>query len=196
MRDQKSVFAFYFFNNLLFLCSFRYLVYLNGREVIRCLLNFGFFLHFFLCIQVIQCISILELSNSWSLFISNLRIRIIMSLFSSTIIIYAAKMWCYSRSVYLPMSYLYGKRFVGPITPLILQLRQELFVQPYNQTNWDEARHLCAKVRYIFPANYHIGKIRYSQNMNSVSVIPLNFIFGSIIPQIFHIWINCNPELG
>ncbi|XP_062079273.1 beta-amyrin synthase-like [Humulus lupulus] len=53
--------------------------------------------------------------------------------------------WCYSRLVYMPMSYLYGKRFVGPITPLILQLREELYAQPYNEINWRNARHQCAK---------------------------------------------------
>ncbi|XP_054790483.1 beta-amyrin synthase-like isoform X2 [Prosopis cineraria] len=56
-----------------------------------------------------------------------------------------AKMWVYCRSVYMPMSYLYGKRFVGPITQLILQLRQELHVQPYHQIDWSKARHLCAQ---------------------------------------------------
>ncbi|KAJ4725479.1 Terpene cyclase/mutase family member [Melia azedarach] len=56
-----------------------------------------------------------------------------------------AKMWCYCRMVYMPMSYLYGKRFVGPITPLILQLREELYIQPYHEVNWRKSRHLCAK---------------------------------------------------
>ena len=46
----------------------------------------------------------------------------------------------------MPMSYLYGKRFVGPITPLIHQLREELFTQPYSEINWKKVRHLCAKV--------------------------------------------------
>ncbi|KAK0597923.1 hypothetical protein LWI29_029945 [Acer saccharum] len=54
-------------------------------------------------------------------------------------------MLCYCRLVYLPLSYLYGKRFVGPITPLIQQLREELHTQPYNQINWRKVRHLCAK---------------------------------------------------
>ena len=58
----------------------------------------------------------------------------------------AAKMWIYCRVVYLPFSYLYGKRFVGPITPLILQLREELYIQPYSEVNWVKARHQCAKV--------------------------------------------------
>ncbi|XP_074267509.1 beta-amyrin synthase-like isoform X1 [Silene latifolia] len=55
-----------------------------------------------------------------------------------------AKMWCYCRMVYLPMSYLYGKRFVGPITPLIMQLREELFNEPFEKINWKKVRHLCA----------------------------------------------------
>ncbi|KAI4334892.1 hypothetical protein L6164_013597 [Bauhinia variegata] len=65
--------------------------------------------------------------------------------------IHAAKMWCYCRLVYMPMSYLYGKRFVGPITPLILQLREELFTQPYHEIIWKKARHLCAKDDLYYP---------------------------------------------
>ncbi|XP_022642738.1 beta-amyrin synthase-like isoform X3 [Vigna radiata var. radiata] len=61
------------------------------------------------------------------------------------------KMWCYSRLVYLPMSYLYGKKFVGPITPLILSLREELFIQPYDKNNWKKARQKCAKEDLYFP---------------------------------------------
>ncbi|TYG51018.1 hypothetical protein ES288_D10G222700v1 [Gossypium darwinii] len=39
-----------------------------------------------------------------------------------TIILYnsVGRMWCLCRMVYLPMSFLYGKKFVGPITPTIL----------------------------------------------------------------------------
>ena len=47
----------------------------------------------------------------------------------------------------MPMSYFYGKRFVGPITPLVLQLREEIYIQPYDEINWSKLRHLCAKVR-------------------------------------------------
>ncbi|GAY61018.1 hypothetical protein CUMW_206570 [Citrus unshiu] len=58
-------------------------------------------------------------------------------------------MICYCRLTYMPMSYLYGKRFVGPITPLILQLREEIYTQPYNEINWSKLRHYCAKVWLI-----------------------------------------------
>ncbi|KAL9684595.1 hypothetical protein QQ045_022036 [Rhodiola kirilowii] len=64
---------------------------------------------------------------------------------------YPAKMWCYCRMVYMPMSYLYGKRFVGPITPLILQLREELYDQPYEHVNWKQVRHLCAQEDIYYP---------------------------------------------
>ncbi|KAF3627661.1 hypothetical protein FXO37_29751 [Capsicum annuum] len=60
-----------------------------------------------------------------------------------------AKIWCHCRMVYMSMSYLYGKRFVGPITPLILKLREELYDQPYNEINWKKVRHLCAKVFFM-----------------------------------------------
>ncbi|KAE8658698.1 Beta-amyrin synthase [Hibiscus syriacus] len=62
-----------------------------------------------------------------------------------------AKIRCYCRMVYMPMSYLYGKRFVGPITPLIKQLREELYLQPYNKINWKKIRHLCAPEDIYYP---------------------------------------------
>ncbi|KAM3749756.1 hypothetical protein ACB098_05G211500 [Castanea mollissima] len=62
-----------------------------------------------------------------------------------------AKMWCYCRMVYMPMSYLYGKRFVGSITPLILQLREELYNEPYNEIIWKSVRHLCAQEDIYYP---------------------------------------------
>lgn len=43
------------------------------------------------------------------------------------------------------MSYLYGRRYVGPINSKILSLRKELYTLPYHQINWDQARNLCAK---------------------------------------------------
>jgi beta-amyrin synthase len=66
-------------------------------------------------------------------------------------------MLCYCRLIYMPMSYLYGKRFVGPITPLILKLREELLTQPYERVDWKKVRHQCAKVRGIlFLINHNV----------------------------------------
>lgn len=48
--------------------------------------------------------------------------------------------------VYLPMSYIYGKRFTGPITNTVKALREEIFIQPYCKIDWNKARNECAKV--------------------------------------------------
>ncbi|CAM8906474.1 unnamed protein product [Rhodiola kirilowii] len=60
-------------------------------------------------------------------------------------------MWCYFRTVYMPTSYLYGKRFVASITPLLLELRNELHTEPYDKINWRKVRHLVAKEDIYIP---------------------------------------------
>ncbi|WCJ40432.1 Lupeol synthase [Euphorbia peplus] len=72
-------------------------------------------------------------------------------LFPTILPMHPSKMLCYCRLTYMPMSYLYGKRFVGSITPLILQLRQEIYTQPYHTINWPSVRHLCAKEDNFYP---------------------------------------------
>ncbi|XP_071918864.1 lupeol synthase-like [Coffea arabica] len=65
--------------------------------------------------------------------------------------IHPAQMMCYCGLVYMPMSYLYGKRFVGSITELIHSLRNELYVQPYHQADWNNTRNTIAKEDLYFP---------------------------------------------
>ncbi|TYJ30100.1 hypothetical protein E1A91_A06G111500v1 [Gossypium mustelinum] len=82
--------------------------------------------------------------------------------------IHPGKMLCYCRLVYMPMSYLYGKRFVGQITSLIKQIRQELYNQPYHEINWNAARNTVAKEDLYYPHPpiqdltwgllYHVGE--------------------------------------
>ncbi|VAI41097.1 unnamed protein product [Triticum turgidum subsp. durum] len=64
--------------------------------------------------------------------------------------IHPGKFWCFCRMVYMPMAYIYGKKFVGPITPTILALRDELYNKPYSEINWNMARSSCAKVCYFY----------------------------------------------
>ena len=142
----------------------RYLVCLNGLEAIQCPQNFGSFLRFFPCIQVCTMfvynfyLNLSPLLEAFTtevlpyfifLFIIKLAtfwISILLIAYQLLCLLNVAKMLCYCRMVYMPMSYLYGKRFVGPITSLILQLREELYTKPYNEVNWKSVRHLCAKV--------------------------------------------------
>ncbi|XP_042490754.1 beta-amyrin synthase-like [Macadamia integrifolia] len=72
-------------------------------------------------------------------------------IFPSILPFHPAKMWCYVRMIYIPLSYLYGKRFVGTITALILQLREELYLQSYHEINWNKARHMCAMEDIYYP---------------------------------------------
>ncbi|EEC68020.1 hypothetical protein OsI_35826 [Oryza sativa Indica Group] len=52
------------------------------------------------------------------------------------------------------MSYIYAKRFIGPITPTILALREELYDVPYNKINWNNARISCCKDDIIYPPSW------------------------------------------
>ncbi|XP_065879219.1 beta-amyrin synthase 1-like [Euphorbia lathyris] len=64
------------------------------------------------------------------------------------------KLWCYLRTVYNPITYLYAKKFVGPITHLVIQLREELYTEPYDQINWSKVRHLCLKEDLSVPRSF------------------------------------------
>jgi len=60
------------------------------------------------------------------------------------------RFWCHCRMVYLPMSYLYGRRAVGPLTDLVMDLRDELYVEPYDKIEWPMQRNNCYEVDYYY----------------------------------------------
>nr|GLL30205.1 dammarenediol II synthase-like [Ipomoea trifida] len=66
-------------------------------------------------------------------------------LFPSNFPFHPAKMWCYCRTTYMPMSYLYANRYHGPLTHLVLSIRAEIHVKPYDQINWNRTRMACCK---------------------------------------------------
>jgi squalene/oxidosqualene cyclase-like protein len=51
-----------------------------------------------------------------------------------------ANFWCHTRAVFLPMSYLYGRRARGPVTETVRALRGELYLDPYERIDWRAAR--------------------------------------------------------
>src|SRR6478752_2890939 len=55
-----------------------------------------------------------------------------------------SRLWCHCRMVYLPLSYLYGRRSAAALSPLLKQLRRELYAGSYEQTDWDRARDAVA----------------------------------------------------
>ena len=54
--------------------------------------------------------------------------------------LHPSKLWCHCRMVYLPMSWLYGRRVRAKETPLLAEIRSEIYVQPYASVDWTAAR--------------------------------------------------------
>ncbi len=48
--------------------------------------------------------------------------------------------YCHTRLIYMPMGFIYGQKFQVTVTPLIEQLRSELYVGNYQQVNFSAAR--------------------------------------------------------
>lgn len=58
------------------------------------------------------------------------------------------------RQVFLPMSYLYAKRFTFPLNPLTRQLREELYTQPYDKIDFGAHRNSIADVDNYYPKTW------------------------------------------
>ncbi|TIC01122.1 terpene synthase [Wallemia mellicola] len=65
--------------------------------------------------------------------------------------IHPTRWWIHCRQIYLPMSYLYGKRFAGPSTKLTEELKEELYVEPYASINWPAQRNNVNKIDLFQP---------------------------------------------
>lgn len=65
------------------------------------------------------------------------------------------KLWCHCRMVYLPMGYLYSKRFTPDVAndPTLTSLRTELYLQKYDTIKWDDFRQTCADIDEYSPLN-------------------------------------------
>lgn len=56
------------------------------------------------------------------------------------------------------MSYLYGRRATGELTPLVKDLRRELYATKYDAIDWNAARNQCAKEDLYYPHPwYQVG---------------------------------------
>lgn len=59
--------------------------------------------------------------------------------------VHPSRMWCHSRMVSLPMSYLYGKRVQMPVDDRVRAIRSELYAEPYRSIQWESSRDRVAK---------------------------------------------------
>lgn len=53
--------------------------------------------------------------------------------------------------VYLPMGYVYARRLSPEPTTFIMQLREELYVEPYENISWKKQRNNVAEVDLFLP---------------------------------------------
>ena len=67
--------------------------------------------------------------------------------------------WIHMRQVFLPMSYIWSKRFIGPSTPLTEKLRQELYVQPYDSIDFAAHRNSISPVDNYHPKSWVLNLI-------------------------------------
>jgi len=78
--------------------------------------------------------------------------------------LHPSKLWCHCRMVYLPMSWLYGRRVQAKETPLLAAIRREIYTQPYETVDWAAARERVAdtdaytpRTTYLRAANAALG---------------------------------------
>ena len=73
--------------------------------------------------------------------------------------IHPSRLWCHCRMVYLPMSFLYGRRARVPDSPLIESLRREIYTEPYAHIDWRAARNRVAPTDAYTPRTKLLGRV-------------------------------------
>lgn len=58
--------------------------------------------------------------------------------------VHPRRFYNHTRLIYLAMGYLWGRRLTGPLTPRILELRQELYARPFERIDFGAYRHRIA----------------------------------------------------
>ena len=69
--------------------------------------------------------------------------------------------WIHIRQVFLPMSYVYSKRFTYPVTPFIRQLREELYAEPYESINFAANRNTISDFDNYHPKWWLLNLINF-----------------------------------
>lgn len=82
--------------------------------------------------------------------------------------IHPSRYWCHCRMVYLPMSYIYSKKIVGEITPLIEQLRKELYKESYDKIEFWKHRNSISLLDLYSPQTKLLKMLNYFINMYEV----------------------------
>lgn len=89
--------------------------------------------------------------------------------------IHPGRYWCHTRNVYIPMSYLYGRRATFPLNDLTRKLREEIYTQPYESISWYQQRNNICKADEYYPhtrlLNFLNGGLVMAEKVTSRSMI-------------------------
>lgn len=69
--------------------------------------------------------------------------------------------WVHIRQVFLPMGYLYSKRWTCHETDAIRGLREELFVQPHGEIDWASHRNSIAPIDNYYPKSWLLNSVNW-----------------------------------
>jgi lanosterol synthase len=70
--------------------------------------------------------------------------------------------WVHIRMVFLPMSWIWSKRWTMPETPVIRELRQELFTQPWETINWAAERNNISEIDNYHPKSWILNTVNWA----------------------------------
>ena len=73
------------------------------------------------------------------------------------------RMWCHARMVYMPMAYLYCKRFVyryAEEDETILEIRSEIYNEAYDSINWPKLRSAVAEMDNYSPVGFLMRSVQ------------------------------------
>ncbi|KFY24315.1 hypothetical protein V493_05316 [Pseudogymnoascus sp. VKM F-4281 (FW-2241)] len=69
--------------------------------------------------------------------------------------------WIHMRQVFLPVGYIYSKRWTYPETALIREMRQEMFTEPWETMNWKGHRNSIAPMDNFHPKTWILNLINW-----------------------------------
>jgi lanosterol synthase len=70
--------------------------------------------------------------------------------------------WVHIRMVFLPMSWIWSKKWTMPETQVIRELRQELFTQPWDTINWAAERNNIAPIDNYHPKSWVLNTVNWA----------------------------------
>jgi squalene/oxidosqualene cyclase-like protein len=130
--------------------------------------------------------------------------------------LHPSRMWCHTRMVYLPMSYLYGRRVQLPVDGRVRALRRELYDCDYTSIDWESARDRVAASDAHAPQSLELRALNRVLSLHEAAPLKpwreraLAFVLDQIeredrntnhvclgpVNKLYHLWVWHHVEPG